>query len=150
MCGGEKRVNDRWSISITWVNKLMHSLKELCENYSNTRGNVLVLFKVSLCIPFLMYTYSCKIMRLLALGFPGGASCKELSWQCQRNKLYSILSLVRKIRTHNRWSFDPWVRKIPWRKSWQPIPVILAWWAKVTLWMVARQASLSMGFSKQE
>ena len=23
--------------------------------------------------------------------------------------------------------FDPWVRKIPWRKKWQPTPVILAW-----------------------
>ena len=45
----------------------MHFLKELYENYSNTRGNVLVLFKVSLCILFLMCTYSCKIMRLLAL-----------------------------------------------------------------------------------
>ena len=45
----------------------MHSLKELCDNYSNTRGNVLVLFKVSLCILFLMCTYSSKIMRLLAL-----------------------------------------------------------------------------------
>ena len=21
--------------------------------------------------------------------------------------------------------FDPWVRKIPWRKAWQPTPVIL-------------------------
>ena len=23
--------------------------------------------------------------------------------------------------------FDPWVRKIPWRRKWQPIPSILAW-----------------------
>ena len=23
------------------------------------------------------------------------------------------------------WVFDPWVRKIPWRKKWQPIPVFL-------------------------
>ena len=23
--------------------------------------------------------------------------------------------------------FDPWVRKIPWRRKWQPTPVILAW-----------------------
>ena len=21
--------------------------------------------------------------------------------------------------------FDPWVRKIPWRRTWQPIPVFL-------------------------
>ena len=24
-----------------------------------------------------------------------------------------------------RLGFDPWVRKIPWRKAWQPIPVFL-------------------------
>ena len=24
-----------------------------------------------------------------------------------------------------RWGFDPWVRKIPWRWSWQPTPVVL-------------------------
>ena len=23
--------------------------------------------------------------------------------------------------------FDPWVRKIPWRKEWQLTPIILAW-----------------------
>ena len=35
--------------------------------------------------------------------------------------------------------FDPWVRKIPWRREWQPTPVFLlehpmdrgAWWATV-------------------
>ena len=44
------------------------------------------------------------------LGFPGGAGGKELA--C----LY---------RRHNRQGFDPWVRKIPWRKAWQPTPVFL-------------------------
>ena len=23
----------------------------------------------------------------------------------------------------NRWGFDPWVGKIPWRRAWQPTPV---------------------------
>ena len=34
--------------------------------------------------------------------------------------------------------FDPWVRKIPWRKEWLPIPMFMensmnrkAWWATV-------------------
>ena len=26
--------------------------------------------------------------------------------------------------TRDHW-FDPWVRKIPWRRKWQPIPVFL-------------------------
>ena len=26
---------------------------------------------------------------------------------------------------NNRREFDPWVRKIPWRRAWQPNPVFL-------------------------
>ena len=40
-------------------------------------------------------------------------------------------------RSCRRFSFDPWVGKIPWRRAWQPTPVFLpgeshgqgAWWA---------------------
>ena len=42
--------------------------------------------------------------------FPGGASGKEPACQCQSCK---------------KCGFDPWVRKIPWRKKWQPTPVFL-------------------------
>ena len=41
-------------------------------------------------------------------GFLGGASGKELICQCRRYK---------------RCGFDPSVRKIPWRRAWQPSPV---------------------------
>ena len=55
-----------------------------------------------------------KIMKLsvtqLVLGFPGGTSGKESSCQCRRQK---------------RCGFDPWVRKIPWRRKWQPTLVFL-------------------------
>ena len=44
-------------------------------------------------------------------GFPGGASGKELACQCRR---------------HMRQGFDLWVGMIPWRRAWQPTPV-LAW-----------------------
>ena len=43
-------------------------------------------------------------------GFPGGVSGKEPACQCRRRK---------------RHRFDSWVRKIPWRRMWQPIPVFL-------------------------
>ena len=39
--------------------------------------------------------------------FPGGSVVKEYACQCR--------SL----------GFDPWVRKIPWRRKWQPTPVFL-------------------------
>ena len=45
-----------------------------------------------------------------ASGFPGGASGKETSCQCCRCK---------------RHESNPWIRKIPWRRAWQPTPVFL-------------------------
>ena len=48
-------------------------------------------------------------MRLnMNLGFPGGSSGKDSACQCRRQK---------------RCSFDPWVRKIPWRRAWQTATV---------------------------
>ena len=43
-------------------------------------------------------------------GFPDGARGKESACQCRRCK---------------RCRFDSWVRKSPWRRTWQPTPVFL-------------------------
>ena len=44
-------------------------------------------------------------------GFPGGTVAKKKSTcQCRR---------------YQRLGFVPWVRKIPWRRKWQPSPVFL-------------------------
>ena len=40
----------------------------------------------------------------------GGASGKEPTCQCRRTK---------------GCEFDPWIRKSPWRRAWQPVPVFL-------------------------
>ena len=48
-------------------------------------------------------------------------------------------SLVKNPRAVQELGFDPWIRKIPWGKAWQPTPVFLpekpldrrAWWATV-------------------
>ena len=40
--------------------------------------------------------------------FPDGSAGKESSCQCRR---------------HRRHGFNPWVRKIPWKREWQPTPV---------------------------
>ena len=52
-------------------------------------------------------TYSIKY-RMSGMGFPGGASSKESACQCGRPKSHG---------------FDPWARKIPWRRAWEPTPV---------------------------
>ena len=43
-------------------------------------------------------------------GFPGGAGGKERTCRSRR---------------HKKCRFDPWVRKIPWRRMWQPTPIFL-------------------------
>ena len=47
---------------------------------------------------------------MVTKGFPSGSAGKEPACQCRRCK---------------RRGFNPWVRKIPWRKKWQPTPVFL-------------------------
>ena len=42
------------------------------------------------------------------MGFPAGASGKEAACRSRRHKALG---------------FDPWVRKIPWRRAWQPTPI---------------------------
>ena len=46
---------------------------------------------------------------------------------------------------YRRHQFHPWVRKIPWRRKWQPTPVFLpsggAWWAAVL--EVAKKANIT-------
>ena len=53
-----------------------------------------------------------EVERLLGItelhkGLPWWLSGKESTCQCRRNGL------------------DPWVRKIPWKRKWQPTPLIL-------------------------
>ena len=45
-------------------------------------------------------------------GFPGGTSGKEPTCQCKK---------------HETCGFNPWVRKIPWRRVWQPTPWRTPW-----------------------
>ena len=46
----------------------------------------------------------------IKVGLPTWLSGKESACQCKR---------------HRRQGFDVWVRKIPWRRKWQPTPVFL-------------------------
>ena len=59
--------------------------------------------------------------------FPGSTSGKEPACQCRR---------------HKRFGFDPWVGKIPWRKTWQPTPVF---WPGESPWTEEPGRLQSMG-----
>ena len=54
----------------------------------------------------------------------------EVLWEiCRTPRRASQVALVVKNLPVSagdlRWGFDPWVRKISWRKNWQPTPVFL-------------------------
>jgi len=55
------------------------------------------------CVTFRCTT---KRLRYIHIGFPGGSAVK--------NPLPS-----------RRLGFDPWVRKIPWRREWQLTPIFI-------------------------
>jgi len=59
--------------------------------------------KENVCV----YIYTYLYIYTPHLGLPGGSDGKESAYKCRRP------------------GFDPWVGKIPWRREWQPTPVIL-------------------------
>ena len=62
------------------------------------------------------------------IGLPWWSSGKESTRQCKRGR------------------FDPWIWKVPWKRKWQPTPLLLlgnpmdrgAWWAPVHVVMKSR------------
>ena len=78
--------------------------RELSEHRDSFRGD-----RETSCVQIWGSTHFCPLIGDL-LGFPDGASGKELACQCRRNK---------------RRGFDPWVEKISWRRKWKPTPVFL-------------------------
>ena len=56
---------------------------------------------------FLLHFYIIYYIHTHAKDFPGGSEGRSVCLQCGRPR------------------FDPWVGKIPWRRKWQPTPVLL-------------------------
>ena len=83
----------------------------------NQQANVITTYYMGLSISLYYVRVTAKInLEILGLhrdvytGFPAGTSGKELTCKCRR---------------HKRLRFSPWVRKIPWRRAWQPTLVLL-------------------------
>ena len=66
---------------------------------------------------------------------PRQSSGKESACQCRR---------------HKRHGFEPWVRKIPWKKAWQPTPWKIPWtegaWQATVHGVAKSQTRLSTHF----
>ena len=83
----------------------------------NQQANVITTYYMGLSISVYYVRVMAKINleilglhREIYMGFPAGTSGKELTCKCRR---------------HKRRRFSPWVRKIPWRRAWQPTLVLL-------------------------
>ena len=46
-------------------------------------------------------------------------------YMCVYTHIQLVAQTVKNLPKCGRLGFDPWVRKIPWRRNWQPTPVIL-------------------------
>ena len=48
-----------------------------------------------------------------------------LSWHTRASQMAQCKESTCQCRRHKRLRFNPWVGKIPWRRVWQPTPVLL-------------------------
>ena len=70
------------------------------------------------------------------------SSCYSNPWGFLAGSVVKNLPVIRRCRRCH--GFDPWVGKIPWRRTWQPTPVFLPWripWTEEPgrLWSVRSQ-----------
>ena len=56
-------------------------------------------------------------------GLAGLVGCSCFLWAFQAAP--GVRNLPANAGRHQRQGFDPWVGKIPWRRAWQPAPVLL-------------------------
>ena len=81
----------------------IHFLLYFSLNISNTQIEACFIF-ILFIFPEIFYVYQ----NMFILGLPCWLSGKDSACQC------------------GRYRFDPWVRKISWRRKWQPTPVFLS------------------------
>ena len=82
----------------------------MLQTYICLMAHMYVYFHRCVCVCVCVCVSGHRVYTLGWTGFPGGASGKEPTCQCRRR---------------NRHKFNPWVRKIPWKRKWQPTPVFL-------------------------
>ena len=94
---------------IKWVHFIVCTLYSPQEK--NIAKSLIVQIKESTFCPWYQSLQTLIIQLLnwdiIHKGFPGGSVGKEFTCQCRKCEFY------------------PWVRKIPWRRKWQPTPIFL-------------------------
>ena len=75
-------------------------------------------------------THFLFVLLLSLVGWPGPhwglfISMWGLTLSCRASQVAKWYRTHLPSRRHGRWGFSHWVRKIPWRRKWQPTPVTL-------------------------
>ena len=96
----------RWPLSLLGLGKVLKCFLYWWLNYIEAPQSLPLGQYIYIYIQIYIYIFE----KYCLIGFPGGASDKEPTCQCKRCK---------------RYGFNPWVRKIPWRRKWHPTPVFL-------------------------
>ena len=68
-----------------------------------------------------MYQKACYICYLFDKPYIDDVRVSQVALVVKKKK--ACLSMQERLKRH--W-FDPWVKKIPWRRAWQPTPVFLS------------------------
>ena len=92
------------------VNQLHVYVQPLFFGFPPDLGHHRALSRVPCAIQQVLICYLFYTWYQQCMSFPGGTNSKEPACQCRR---------------HKRCDFDPWVRKIPWRRARQLTPVSL-------------------------
>ena len=107
-----------WCLCYMFAMSCQEGMKETLETWS-MKVRILFIFLLPFSHSFSSYLVEIYLniiswnwsLHLIYFGMCiGGPIGKELACQCRR---------------HKRRGFNPWVRKIPWRKAWQTTPVFL-------------------------
>ena len=100
------RVNNVTPCDTTWPPH-HQPIRELCTSWSHTLGRPSLTLSLKMLCWNLLGSLGVSSTSLVPGGLPWWLSGKEPTCQCRRCRS------------------NPWVRKIPWRRKWQPIPVFL-------------------------
>ena len=119
-CGGRGLMARSWTTATYWI--LFLGVGDSVMNpgpYCHwTHSRASFMFQMS-CVKWSLWFDENMLMEIVnkLTGIPKWLSGKESACHCRR---------------HRRCGFHPWVRKSPWRRKWQPTPVLLdrgAWQA---------------------
>ena len=115
-----------WECTHTYTHTHTHTHN--CWNFDWYRKESTNNFKED-CHIYIWLSKSWRMLYLIYLDqFPSGSSCKESACKGRRCK---------------RHGFDPYVRKIPWRRAWQPTPVFLpreSSWTEESGWLQSMES----------